>query len=80
MNLKLNKLSRGRYTNRVGDVLISVEKEHISGLWIGKIEVFTHLSKDLIGNNVEMFDELLNWKSTTKKEVSKALLEFIENN
>ena len=75
MKLKLNRLSKGRYQNRAGDILVTVENR--GSFWIGIIEVYTHTTKDLLGNDVEMFDEMYYYNAGTKAEVSNALLGFI---
>ena len=58
MSLKLNKVSKGRYSNRSGNILITVEKEFSTNYWVGRIELYSHVSQDFSGNDVEMFNDL----------------------
>ena len=80
MKLKLKKISKGRYENRAGNILVTVEKCTFTNYWIGKVEVFTHIAQDVLGAEVEMFDELFTCKDTTKKRVSRYITNFIINN
>lgn len=80
MKLKLNKNGVSSYSNRVGDILISVYKQYITGEWVGIIETYTHTAKDFNNNEVEIFNELFIWKTNTKKDTCSALVEYIKNN
>ena len=77
--LKLNKKYSGYYTNRAGDIKVTVLK--YSQGWSGIIERFTHTAKDLENNTVEMFEAISDEMfAPTKKEVCETLTNWIIKN
>lgn len=80
MRLHLTKIAKGRYTKRAGSILVNVEKCSFSDMWIGRIENMTHWAKDMAGNDVEIGDELMSWKSSTKKQLVTVLTNWIIEN
>lgn len=76
--LFLNRESKGRYSKRVGDILIIVEKLESSKGWQGTIEKYTHTAKDIMSNDVEMFDLLFEpTYGLTKKDIYTTLINQI---
>ena len=79
MRLSLNKIGTSRYQKRSGNILVTVEKQYASNVWVGYIENMTHWTKDVCGNDVEMGETLFSWKGNTKKEVYAGLESYILN-
>lgn len=80
MKLALNKLGKGRYAKRSGNILVTVELNTFTNNWIGRIENITHTAKDVFGNDVEMGEEIVTFQDTTKTSVVRALKYFILEN
>lgn len=80
MKLSLNRIGISRYQKRSGNIVVTVEKQPYSGIWIGSIENMTHFEKDFKGNNVEMGEYIFEWKAGTKKEVYLALTNYLLDN
>jgi len=77
--LSLNKKYTGYYTKRVGNIQVIVSK--YSKGWEGVIQKYTHTAKDILGNDVEMFENITeNFLGETKKEVYTQLTNWILNN
>ena len=78
--LKLNKIRKGTYSKRVGEILITIQNCYNGNGWSGTIKKYTHTAKDMMGNNVDMFELIVEpFEQKTKKEVSKMLINYIES-
>lgn len=80
MRLSLNKTGISRYQKRSGKIVVTVEKQPFTEIWVGYIENMTHYSKDFNGNDVEMGEFIFEWKANTKREVYSALTNYLLNN
>lgn len=80
MRLSLNKIGISRYQKRSGNIVVTVEKQPDTEIWIGSIENMTHWAKDFCGNDVEMGEYIFEWKAGTKKEVYSALTNYLLDN
>jgi|DEB0MinimDraft_10_1074344.scaffolds.fasta_scaffold04487_4 hypothetical protein len=79
MKLSLNKIAKGHYQKIAGDIVVTVEKVGFDEYWRGTIEQYSHTAKDFSGNDVKCYDTIFEWKSLTKKELCKTMVEFIQN-
>ena len=79
MKLSLTKKYQGYYTKRVGDIRVIVEKNPESKGWSGCVESYTHIAADVEGTKVEMFETLIEYAASTKKEVCDGLTNYILN-
>ena len=80
MKLSLNRIGISRYQKRSGNIVVTVEKQPFSGIWVGHIENMTHWAKSFCGNDVEMGECIFSYKGSTKKEVYLALESYILDN
>ena len=78
--LVLKKISKGHYQNKVGKILVTVEKNEIKG-WSGSIEIEEGLKKDVFcGGLVMTYESLYSTSANTKKDVAYILEAWIKHN